>query len=74
MGSSQQVLKLKPVDLRGSGLPKRLWCEPASVENGVGKKSPGLPGKGTSEPPALSRAIYGRRVSVLVTSGFGGRE
>lgn len=33
----------------GPGLPKRLWYEPASVENGVGKKSPGLPGKGASE-------------------------
>lgn len=74
MGSSLQVLELKPVDLRGPGLPKRLWCEPASVENGVGKKPPGLPGKGTSEPLALSQAVYGRPVSVLFTSGFGGRE
>lgn len=40
VGSSQQVLELKPVDLGVLGsLSDCGVCEPASAENGVGKKS-----------------------------------
>lgn len=39
MGSSQQDLELKTVDLGVLGsLRDRSVCEPASVENGVGQK------------------------------------
>lgn len=41
VGSSQQVLELKPVDLGVLGtLSDCGVCEPTSAENGVGKKSP----------------------------------
>lgn len=32
----------------GPGLPNRLWSEPDSAENGVGRKAPGLSGKVSS--------------------------
>lgn len=58
MGSSQQVLELKPVDLGALGSLSDCGVSQTLWRNGVGKESPGLPGKGTSEPPALRLGLF----------------
>lgn len=44
MGSSQQVLELKPVDLGALGSLSDCGVSQALWRNGVAKESPGLPG------------------------------
>lgn len=66
----------------GPGLPDRLWREPDSAENGVGRKAPGLPGKVCSGLGLFSSGpdhglglLSGRQASdCALCSGSGAQE